>query len=213
MTPMTRKAPSLRPLLAVATLLAALGAGAAAPAREAPGEDAPTNGMAEHKRVPLPSLTKAEDHPFTIEVPVHWGARRNLPAPGVFLGPPSGTPNSHPEMLLVRETEVALDAPEAILANLRSHAEQAEWSLTRAEVRDFGGVRGLWIVREMPPEGFHGRRMSYAVKLPLGAGSLDVAATVPAEEEETLGRRVEHMLLSLRPAEAEAGPAPADPPG
>jgi len=163
----------------------------------------------EHRRVPLPSLSTAEDHPFTIEIPATWGPRRDLPAPGVFLGPPAGDPNSRPEMLLVRESEVALDTPAAILSNLRGHADQAAWSLREAEVRDFGGVEGLWIVREMAPSGFHGSRVSFAVKLPLGDRSLDVLATVPADQSAALTPQVESMLQSIRPAEAE--PATPEP--
>lgn len=161
----------------------------------------------EHKRVPLPSLSTSEDHPFTIEIPATWGPRRDLAAPGVFLGPPSGDPNSRPEMLLVRESDVALEAPAAILSNLRIHAQQADWSLREAEVQDFGGVEGLWIVREMAPSGFHGSRLSFAVKLPLGDRSLDVLATIPAEQSAALTPQVESMLRSIRPAEA----APAAP--
>lgn len=213
-------------LVAAAVLLAASGSAACASAQEATGEGAaqePTavevpvegsvesSGPVEHKRMPLPSLSHSVDHPFTIEVPVNWGPRRSLPAPGIFLGPPSGTPDSHPEMLLIRESDVALDAPEAILSNLRSHAEAADWSLREAEVRDFGGVRGLWIVRDMPPEGFHGRRVSFAVKLPIGDRSLDVAATVPAEQYDSLAPRIEYMLRSLRPAEEAAGEEPPEP--
>jgi hypothetical protein len=199
-------------LVAAAISLAALGAGvatASAQEAEAPKPAAAAADAADHRRMALPSLSPMADHPFTIEVPVNWVARRSLQAPGVFLGPPSGTPDSHPEMLLVRETNVALDAPELIIENLRRHDEAAAWSLREAEVRDFGGVQGLWIVRAMPPEGFHGERVSFAVKLPLGDGSLDVAATVPAEDYDTVAPRVESMLRSLRPAEAEAATAPA----
>lgn len=194
-------------LVAAAVSLAALGSGVApASAQEA---EAPEPAAADHRRMALPSLSPMADYPFTIDVPVNWVARRSLQAPGVFLGPPSGTPDSHPEMLLVRESNVALDAPELILENLRRHDEAAAWSLREAEVRDFGGVQGLWIVRAMPPEGFHGERVSFAVKLPLGDGSLDVAATVPAEDYDTVAPQVESMLRSLRPAEAEAATAPA----
>lgn len=163
----------------------------------------------EHKRVPLPSLSATQDHPFTIEIPSTWGPRRELAAPGVFLGPPGGDPNSRPEMLLVRESGVALEAPAVILSNLRGHAQQADWTLREGEVRDFGGVEGLWIVREMAPAGFHGPRVSFAVKLPLENGSLDVLATVPVEQSAALTPQVESMLRSIRPAEAD--PAATEP--
>lgn len=207
------------PLAPVTALLAALVMAAPSPAQEVAGERQPEQTtkievlvedaesqrvVVEHKRVAVPSLSREADHPFTIEIPVNWEVRRNLPALGVFFGPPGGDPNSHPEMLLVHESEVALDAPEAVLANLRANAQGADWSLREAEVRDFGSVRGLWIVREMPPSGLHGQRVSFAVKLPLGERSLDVLATVPREVHDALAPAIGHMLQSIRPAEPPA---------
>lgn len=179
-----------------------------------PAEDAgSTSVRIEHQRVPVPSMSSEASHPYTIEVPVSWVVRRDLPALGVFLGPSSGDPNTHPEMLLMRESAVALDAPEAILTNIRANAAGADWSLIEAEVRDFGGIRGLWIVREMPPAGLHGSRVSFAVKLPLGDRSLDLMATLPAQERDALGPRIEYMLRSVRPAAAAAQTAPPEPQG
>lgn len=181
---------------------------------EVPVEDAESTSVrVEHRRVPVPSMSGEASHPYTIEIPVSWEVRRDLPALGVFLGPLSGDPNSHPEMLLMRESAVSLDAPDAVLANIRANAAGADWSLSEAEVLDFGGVRGLWIVREMPPAGLHGDRVSFAVKLPLGDRSLDLMATVPAQEREALGPRIEYMLRSVRPAAAVAQTAPPEPQG
>lgn len=207
-----------RPLIAAAAaLFAATALVASSGAQEAPGEAATQDPQkvevrvedagamtttVEHKRIPVPSLSLEANQPFTIEVPVNWETRRELAATGVFLGPPGGDPNSHPEMLLLRESTVALETPETILTNLRAHAETADWSLEEGETRDFGGVEGLWIVRRMAPSGFHGERVNYAVKLPLGDRSLDVLATVPAEQQEALEPAIRHMLLSIRPAEA-----------
>jgi len=185
------------------------------PAIEVAVEDAePTSVRVEHRRVPVPSFGGTESYPYTIEIPVNWEVRRDLPATGVFLGPASGDPNSHPEMLLMRESAVALDAPDAVLANIRANAAGADWSLNEAEVLDFGGVRGLWIVREIPPSGFHGDRVSFAVKLPLEEDrSLDLMATVPAQERDVLGPRIEYMLRSVRPAAAVAQTALPEPQG
>lgn len=192
--------PSSRHLSVVLTgLLAAALLSAPAAAQQA---DAKSEGVA-HKRVPVPSLAQEENHPFTIEVPVNWEVRRDLPAPGVFLGPPGGNPESHPEMVLVHESEVPIREPEAVLTNLRGRAEASEWALLEAGVRDFGGVAGLWIVRKMPPAGLHGERVNVAVKLPLGEKSLDLMATVPMTEYEALSARLERMLHSVRPAGAE----------
>lgn len=170
---------------------------------------APTRGqeaqgdLMQHTRVPVPSLSGGEDHPFTIEIPVTWQVRRDLPAPGVFLGPPGGSPESHPEMVLVHESDVSVEEPTSVLANLQANAEQSDWSILEAEVRDFGGVEGLWIVRKMPPAGLHGERVNVAVKLPLGEKSLDLLATVPMTEYEALSAQLERMLHSVRPAGAE----------
>jgi hypothetical protein len=109
-------------------------------------------------------------------------------------------------MLLVRESDVDVSDPEAILSNLRANAEAGEWALVEGEVRDFGGAQGLWIVRRLPPQGLHGERINMAVKLPLdGARSLDVMATLPVDQwTGVLGQQVEHMLASIEPAEPAA---------
>jgi hypothetical protein len=160
----------------------------------------------EMKRLVLPSLSAEVDAPYSAVVPLNWYPRRDIAAPGVFLGPASGTPESHPEMLLVRESDVDVSDPEAILSNLRANAEAGEWALVEGEVRDFGGAQGLWIVRRLPPQGLHGERINMAVKLPLdGARSLDVMATLPVDQwTGVLGQQVEHMLASIEPAEPAA---------
>jgi D-alanyl-D-alanine endopeptidase (penicillin-binding protein 7) len=81
-------------------------------------------------------------------VPLNWYPRRDIAAPGVFLGPSAGNPESHPEMLLVRESDIDVSDPEAILTNLRSNAEAGEWTLVEGEVRDFGGGKTQLLRRE-----------------------------------------------------------------
>jgi len=196
---MSQSPPLRRQSGILAALLAAALLSAPAPARQA---DAQPEGAA-HQRIPVPSLAGEENHPFTIEIPSTWEVRRDLPAPGVFLGPPEGDPDSHPEMVLVHESEVPLGEPEAVLTNIRANAETRSWALLEAEVRDFGGVLGLWIVRKLPPAGAHGERVNVAVKLPLGGKSLDLMATVPMAEYEALSAQLERMLQSVRPAGAE----------
>jgi hypothetical protein len=160
----------------------------------------------EMKRLVLPSLSAEVDAPYSAVVPLNWYPRRDIAAPGVFLGPASGNPESHPEMLLVRESDVDVSDPEAILSNLRANAEAGEWALVEGEVRDFGGAQGLWIVRRLPPQGLHGERINMAVKLPLdGNRSLDVTSTLPVDQwTGVLGQQVEHMLASIEPAEPAA---------
>lgn len=195
-------------LLAAAPLLA-LPAQDEQPAERAvvPVEDETDTIRVEMKRLVLPSMSEAVDEPYTAMVPLNWYARRDIAAPGVFLGPSAGNPDSHPEMLLVRQSDVDVSDPEAILANLRANAEQGGWKLVEGEVRDFGGARGLWIVRKLPPSGMHGERVNLAVKVPLAGGqSLDVTTTLPADQwTGVLGQQVEHMLGSIEPVEPAEG--------
>jgi hypothetical protein len=169
-------------------------------------EDETDTVSVEMKRLVLPSLSEKADQPYSAVVPLNWYARRDIAAPGVFLGPSAGNPESHPEMLLVRESDIDVSDPEAILTNLRSNAEAGEWTLVEGEVRDFGGAKGLWIVRRLPPQGMHGERINMAVKLPLdGNRSLDVTSTLPVDQwTGVLGQQVEHMLASIEPAEPAA---------
>lgn len=165
-------------------------------------EDAEAPAAVSLKRIPIPSDRDGEDQPYTIEVPTNWGPRRDLPILGVIIGPPSGDPNSFPEMPLVRESSVNVSDPAAILENLKANAKEGDWSLIEGEVRDFGGVKGLWIVRRLPPVGMHPERISLAVKLPLGDRSLDVIATVPeAQYHGALEQDIKRILSSVRPSQ------------
>jgi hypothetical protein len=170
-----------------------------------PVQDETDTVTVEMKRIALPGLSGEEDQPYSALVPINWLPRRDLPAPGVFVGPSAGSPESHPEMLLVRETDVDVSDPDAILHNLRANAEQNDWELIEGEVRDFGGARGLWIVRRLPPHGLHGERVNMAVKVPLEGGrSLDVLATLPADQwTGVVGQQVEQMLGSVAPSASE----------
>lgn len=194
--------------VAVLAVFAGAGAAQAAAAQDEPTKvevqvpDADTETtVAQYKRIDVPGAVASEPAHYTAEVPLTWEVRRDIPAPGVMLGPPAGDPTSHPEMTLVRESTVDVSDPETILAALQVNAEGADWELLDAEVRDFGGVRGLWIVRKLPPSGFHGERVNLATKLPLPEGSLDLTATLPIEDYEGgLRATVEHVLGSVRPA-------------
>lgn len=199
--------------LAVALALLAAGPLAAQETEKAvvSVEDETDTVTLEMKRLVLPSLSEETDEPYTAVVPLNWYPRRDIAAPGVFLGPAAGNPESHPEMLLVRESDVDVSDPEAILTNLRANAEAGDWTLVEGEVRDFGGAKGLWIVRKLPPQGMHGERVNMAVKVPLeGNRSLDVTATLPVDQwTGVLGQQVEHMLGSIEPAKP-AAEAPAE---
>lgn len=184
-------------------------AGASGDAAEAAAGDDETEAegaVADVKRIPVPSPDEAEDSQYTMEVPLTWNVRHDLPVPGILLGPPAGNPESHPEMVLVRKSAVSVSDPDPVLEALTANALQQDWKLVEAEVRDFGGVEGLWIVRELPPSGLHGSRVNVAVKLPLGAESLDLVSTVPEERFAELGPLVRQVLGSVR-----ATPDPTSP--
>ncbi len=198
--------PSALSLRALAGALALLVTAAVAPlalAADAAQGTAPSSAAAETTRVSLPSFDESDPFPYTIEIPADWGPRRDLPIPGALLGPPSGTPDSFPEMLLIHPSKVVVSDPEAILANVQAAAKKGSWTLEEGEVEDFGGTRGLWIVRRLPASGSHGERVNFAVKLPMPEGSLDVTATLPVERLDELRPKVETMLHSIRPAQAK----------
>ncbi len=188
-----------------AAFLAAPATAAVAPS-EAPSQaTAATADMADSTmRVELPGFSKTDSYPYTIEVPLTWGPRRDLAAPGAFLGPPSGTPDSNPEMVLIHSSKVKLSDPAEILSYIKANTEkEAKATLEEGKVEDFGGAQGLWIVRRLPPAELHGERVHFWVKLPLPDGSLDVTATVPVEKLDALRPEIEKMLHSIRPAEAK----------
>lgn len=162
----------------------------------------PKRTVIEVERVSLPAATGAADHPYTVAVPEDWSVHRPVGAPGIFLGPPDADLATTPEMLMVRESDVDLSDPDEVLRNLRTNAEAGEWTLLEGEVRDFGGVRGLWIVRRLPAqEGRFPERYNLAVKLPLEEGSLDVLATLPTMLYDGVRERlVKYMLSSIEPA-------------
>ena len=174
-----------------------------------PVDDEPTTRTIEMTRIALPVVERAADPGYTIAVPDGWGPRPDLPAGGVLIGPPSGDPSTVPSMLLVRESDVDVSDPGKILENLRANAEREDWDLVEGETRDFGGVQGLWIVRRLPAIGTAVERINAAAKLPLdGGGSLDVVATVPADQWAAVaGLQVQYMLGSIRSAET-AGTEP-----
>lgn len=175
-----------------------------------PVEEEKNTRTIEMTRIALPALEGAGEPGYTVSVPTGWGPRSDLPARGVMIGPPSGDPSTVPSMLLVRESGVDVSDPEEVLGNLRANAEREEWDLLEGEIRDFGGTRGLWIVRRMPAIGTAPDRINAAVKLPLGEGrSLDVLATVPeAQWGGVAGLQVQYMLGSIRAAESDGAAEP-----
>lgn len=210
LVPRTSLAPGVAALAIVAFALAA-----AAPLRAQEEnrtvidvEDAePASQTVEMKRISLPARDAGAGQPYTILVPLGWQARPDIEAPGVFVGPATGDLSDVPEAILVRESEVDLSDPEEVLGNLKAHAAAGDWTLLDGEVRDFGGTSGLWIVRRLPAGGLFGERINAVVKLPLESGSLDLVATVPAEDYTGVTRlTIEYVLGSVRPAAPDAQP-------
>ena len=209
--------PALRALAALAALAGMLaGTPAPASAQERPvidetprvpealravGPDA-ENGPV--RRIPLPSRTDAGSYPYTIEIPADWQVLREIPQPGIFLGPESGSPDEHPEMILVRPSAAdASDLP-ALVETIRGNLPRVPWEAGELEIRTLGDdLEGLWLRMDVDRES---PRKTVVLKLPLPeGGSVDVLGSAPAERYPELAEHYERILMSVRPVETDAG--------
>lgn len=167
-------------------------------AQEAGDDEAPAT-----KRIPLPSLETGRDLPYTVAIPVDWTVRRDLPATGVFLGPPAGDPNSHPEMVYVRQSPVDISDPLAVGEAIRANSAEQPWSVEELQVIDEVGVYGLLVLMAVPRDATGPERKTMTLKLPVGDGSVDLVASAPAERFATLRSHYERILGSVQPAVSE----------
>lgn len=158
------------------------------------------------RRIDLPTLSTADHFPYTMEIPVTWELRREIPAPGVFVGPPGAHPDSDPEMVFVRLSDVDLSDPEAVVSSIESAAANQPWQTQQLEIFESDGKRGVWVLMEIPGDGTKPARRTLTVKLPVDEGSVDVMATAPVERFEALQPMFERVLRSIRPAVAEESP-------
>ena len=141
--------------------------------------------------------------PYTLEVPMGWEPRQVAGFPGLWIGPADAKPPEDPRLIWVRGSLVALAEPEKVVANIRANdATDTKWSAPRVEVKDVGGVHGV-LVQMNTGEGDKARS-SLTLKLPLAKVSLDIVASAPQAEFPKQLPLYERILLSARPAAAQA---------
>jgi len=141
--------------------------------------------------------------PYTLEVPMGWEPRQVAGFPGLWIGPADAKPPEDPRLIWVRGSLVALAEPEKVVANIRANdATDTKWSAPRVEVKDVGGVHGV-LVQMNTGEGDKARS-SLTLKLPLAKVSLDLVASAPQAEFPKQLPLYERILLSARPAAAQA---------
>jgi hypothetical protein len=174
------------PIFSILGLLIALGAQAASPGAAPSGH-----------RVELPGA-QGKPFPYTIEIPHDWQVRQVKGIPGVWLGPTGAEPPEDPRLLYVRMSHVSLADPQKVVQSIRANDVTAmEWSASELEVREIGGVKGVWVRRETG-EGAKARS-TITLKLPVGASSVDFIASVPPAEYKKLGALAEKLILTVRP--------------
>ena len=163
-----------------------------------------TPGLAqEFHRIELkPTAAKAQGKalPYTIEVPKDWEARQVADLPGLWIGPAGAKPPEDPRLIWVRGSQVPLNEPEKVVANIKTNDEKdPTWSAPRAEVKEVGGVRGV-LVETLSGEKDKARG-TLTLKVPLAGVSLDFIGSAPAAELPKMLPLYERILLSVRPVE------------
>lgn len=161
------------------------------------------------KTIDLPSLSTVagNQYPYTVEIPLNWAIRREIPVPGVFVGPPGARPESDFDMILVRPSKIDLTNPETVVEAIRANAESQPWSAAELEVIEVGDKRGVWVLLDVPATASKPARRTLTVKLPLDSGSLDVLASAPSDQFEELRATFESVLRSIRPKDQSEGGA------
>jgi hypothetical protein len=200
-----RIAATARAALAAAGLLTLLAAAAAAGAEPPAGTE--SSAVSEtFERVELPPAPGQEAFPYTLDVPEGWRVQTESDTRGLWIGPPGTNPRDHHRLVYARFSPVSLADPAAVAASIEANAAEApDWRAPVVEVRDFGGVAGVWVQMERG-EGAEGRT-TLVVKLPLGDTSVDFLATAGGDELGELRPLFERILLSLRPvAGGQAAP-------
>jgi len=179
--------------------LAAGGAVSASASETGSGADQMT------QRIALPTLSTATNFPYTIAVPATWEARREIPAPGIFLGPPGAQPDSDFSMIFVRHSSVDLTDPQKVVDAIAANDAQQPWTAEEAKVIDADGRPAVWILMKIPGDAKQPARRTLTVKLPVDDGSVDVMATAPVDEFDALRPEFERILRSIRPETRDGG--------
>ena len=194
----SRTALVLSTALAVTALTGLVVVSAAAATDAADGAEQMT------RRIELPTLSSAQNFPYTIAVPTTWEARREIPAPGIFLGPPGAQPDNDFQMVFVRHSTVDLSDPQKVVDAIAANDEHQPWTAEELKVIDADGRKAVWILMEIPGDATQPARRTLTLKLPIDGGSVDVMATAPVDEFDALRPEFERILRSVRPVEADA---------
>lgn len=164
------------------------------------------------KRVNLPSLSTVEDFPYTIEIPADWTVRREVPQPGIYLGPPTVDPQQYPEMIFVRWSRVDLAKPDATVANIKANdTKNDDWSAPEVSVVDVGEHKGVWVLMQYPAKNDTPARTTVTLKVPIQGASIDIIGSANTAKFPELKAHFEKILRSVRPGAIEKPQAPAPP--
>lgn len=194
---MSRTAPILAALAASALLVQGAAANAAPP-RQGALQDQKFHTVAlKMPRLPRPL-------PYTIDVPESWAMQPWLNNSWLLIGPPSAQPAEkgkapNPEVIVVRQSTVSLADPQTVLKNVRANAaldQDAKWNLI--ELRDVAGTKALATVIEAGSGEAH--RITYILKLPLGAESVDFMVSCPAGSFSEYRPLYEKIFASVKKA-------------
>lgn len=192
------------------TLLAFLAVTIALAIPAAPSAAAADDAAQQTRRIELPTLSTAQSFPYTIAIPETWEPRREIPAPGIFLGPPGAQPDSDYSMVFVRRSTVDLSDPQKVVEAIEANDPQQPWTAEELKVIDANGRKGVWILMKIPGDAKQPARRTLTVKLPIDGGSIDVMATAPVDDFDALRPGFEKILRSIRPDGAgEEGPGAA----
>lgn len=165
------------------------------------------------ERIQLPSLSTVEDYPYTIEIPADWSVRREVPEPGIYLGPPAVDPKQYPEMIFVRWSRVELTNPEATAANIKANdLKNDAWTAPEVTVVDVGTTKGLWVRMDYPAKNDVPARTTLTLKVPIPGASIDIIGAAATEKFPELRAHYEKILRSVLPAPAEEKTAEATKP-
>jgi hypothetical protein len=199
---------SHRASTALALALGAISVLAAAepPKPMAPSAPAAASAAAGFHRLELPAPS-GQSFPYTVEVPADWQVLGLKDAPGVWLGPSGAKPPDDPRLVYVRISPVPLANPEAIVAAIKENdAKDDTWSASVVEVREVGGVKGVFVQVDDK------ERSTLTLKMPLAKTSVDFIGSARREDFARLRPSYERVLLSVRRAPAMSGAVTAAPP-
>lgn len=184
-------------LCATAALAASAPAAATAPAPAA-ASTSPSAGEDFH-RVELPGAADKK-FPYTIAVPRGWTVHEIKDQPNLlWLGPDGINPESDSHAVWVRLSPAVLGKPEDVVENFKKKVPaDGSWTAPVVEVREVGGVRGVWVQMTSATSG-GGSRKTLILKLPLPKTSVDFMAAASGDAFDKMRPEYERILTSVRP--------------